>query len=79
MINPFIGTELAKAHQRELLHEAEIERLSREARAGHSGLRDRLLSGIGSALAAMRQNIIGRATGATSAAIAPKVSFRDGH
>ena len=78
MNNPFISVELAKAHQRDLLHEAETDRLLREARTGQSGPHARLLSGIGSAvMAAMSRHVVGRTKGASSETMAPEVGYMD--
>ena len=60
MINPLITSELANAHRRDLLKEAETARLAKEARTDRQGLGSRMLNSMHSTLFAFRPRLAGR-------------------
>ena len=60
MFDLMVIAEITKAHQHDLLKEAEDDRLLQKVRASRIGLRERVLVGIGDALISAGQKLQGR-------------------
>jgi hypothetical protein len=60
MINPFITSELASAHRRDLLQEAEMARLARQGRTTRPGLGTRILHCVQFYFVTLHRRVAGR-------------------